>query len=351
MAVAAVAAGMGAVAPGARATAGADCPWLTSTAPVETRVDAVLARMTLDEKIGMVHGITQPAQSVGLQPGAPPYVGVVPAVPRLCIPSLKLEDGPAGVGDGMTGVTQLPAPVAAAASWDADLVRRYGSVIGAEQWGKGVNVVLAPTVNIVRDARWGRAFEAFSEDPFLSATMGVADIEGIQSRGPMAQVKHLAAYNEETLRDTVLNNAIVDPRVLHEVYLRSFDAAVQQANVSSVMCAYNELNGVRDCEHPYLLSQVLKGELGFAGFVTSDWFATTTSAPAVEAGLDMQMPDDCLLGTQLKPEVQSGTVPTSRLDDMVRRILRELFAFGLFTATQTGTPSSPAPPPRRGRCC
>lgn len=302
----------------------------------------VLAQMTVGEKLHMVHGITQPAQSIGLASGAPPYVGEVPALRRLCIPAIKLEDGPAGVGDGMKGVTQLPAPVAAAASWDTGLMQQYGSVLGAEQWGKGANVVLAPTVNIVRDPRWGRAFEAFSEDPHLSASMGVAEINGIQSQGAMAQVKHLAAYNEETFRDTVLNDAIVDPRVLHEVYLRSFQAAVDDAHVASVMCAYNEVNHVRDCEDPYLMDQVLKGEFGFGGFVTSDWFAITSSAPSVNAGLDMQMPDDCLLGTRLASDLQDGSVARSRLDDMVRRILGELFAFNLFNKQQTGTPWSVA---------
>src|SRR5581483_5181502 len=219
---------------------------------------------------------------------------------------------------------------------------RGGGVLGAEQWGKGANVVLAPTVNIVRDPRWGRAFEAFSEDPHLSASMGVAEINGIQSQGAMAQVKHLAAYNEETFRDTVLNDAIVDPRVLHEVYLRSFQAAVDDAHVASVMCAYNEVNHVRDCEDPYLMDQVLKGEFGFGGFVTSDWFAITSSAPSVNAGLDMQMPDDCLLGTRLASDLQDGSVARSRLDDMVRRILGELFAFNLFNKQQTGTPWSVA---------
>jgi beta-glucosidase len=314
------------------------CPWVGSTAPTAARVSTLLARMTLADKIAMVHGMTSPAQSVGLQPGAPPYVGEVPGIPRLCIPVLKLEDGPAGVADGMKGVTQLPAPVAAAASWDRSLMTRYGAAVGAEEWGKGANVVLAPTVNIVRDPRWGRAFESLGEDPYLTSQLAVADIEGIQGQGPMAQVKHLAAYNEETFRDTPLNDAIVSPRTLQEVYLPAFQSAVQEAQVASVMCAYNELNHVPDCANPYLDSQVLKGEFGFPGFLTSDWFAQTSSAAAAEAGLDLEMPDGCLLGTQLQPEVQAGAVRMARLDDMVSRILTEMFRFGLFNRRQTGSP-------------
>src|SRR5689334_7730900 len=139
--------------------------------------------MTLPEKLTMLHG--------GAECG---YVGCLDGNSRLGIPALRLQDGPAGVGQGLTGVTQLAAPVAGAATWDTGLMRRYGAVLGAEQWGKGANVALGPTVNIVRDPRWGRAFESFGEDPHLAAAMGVADIEGIQSEGPMAQVKHFMVY-------------------------------------------------------------------------------------------------------------------------------------------------------------
>jgi beta-glucosidase len=315
------------------------CPWVRSTAPIASRVAMLLGRMTLADKISMVHGVTSPAQSVGLQPGAPAYVGEVPGIARLCIPALKLEDGPAGVGDNMAGVTQLPAPVAAAASWDRALMGQYGAVIGAEQWGKGTNVVLAPTVNIVRDPRWGRAFESLGEDPYLAGQLAVADINGIQSQGPMAQVKHLAAYNEETLRDTPLNDVIASTRTLQEVYLPAFEAAVQQAHVASVMCAYNETNNVPDCANAYLMSQVLKGQFGFSGFVTSDWFAMTSSANAANAGLDMEMPDPCFFGPQLQSEVQTNAVTMSRLDDMVGRILSEMFQFGFFDHSQLGGPS------------
>jgi beta-glucosidase len=330
----------------ARAVAGTvpagrtSCPWVGSAAPAAVRATMVLGQMTTQEKIAMVHGITTPAQSINLQPGAPAYVGVVPAIPRLCVPALNLEDGPAGVGDGMKGVTQLPAPVAAAASWDTFVVTQYGAVIGAEQWGKGANVVLAPTVNIVRDPRWGRAFESLGEDPYLASQLAVADIDGIQAQGPMAQVKHLAAYNQETFRDTPLDDAIVSARTLHEVYLPAFEAAVQDAGVASVMCSYNEVNGHPACAQPHLLTQVLKGEFGFTGFVTSDWFALTSSAPSVLAGLDLEMPDACFLGTQLQPAIRAGAVPTARLDDMVRRILGEMFRFGLFDRRPTGSPKA-----------
>jgi beta-glucosidase len=317
------------------------CPWVGSTALPSTRADQVLSRMTLAEKLSIVHGSTSAEAFIGVPGFAPPtYAGEVAAIPRLCIPALTLEDGPAGVGDKMTGVTQLPAPVAAAATWDTGLVHDYGAVIGAEQRGKGATVDLGPTVNIVRDPRWGRAFESLGEDPYLTSQVAVAEIGGIQSQGVMAQVKHLAAYNQETFRDTLLDNAVVDQRTLHEIYLPAFAAAVRDAGVASVMCSYNYLNGQPACGSPYLLSQVLKGELGFGGFVTSDWFATMSSAGAVNAGLDMQMPDDCYLGAALGPEVRHGVVAEARLNDMVRRILSQMFRLGLFDHPPMGDPKA-----------
>ena len=311
----------------ARSSSGS-CPWVGSSAPVSARVAEVMGNMTLDDKIAMVHGT------------GGPYVGNVAANPRLCIPALKLEDGPAGVADGMTGVTQLPAPVAGAASFDPSVMSQYGSVVGSEEWGKGANVDLGPTVNIVRDPRWGRAFESYSEDPYLAGQMGVADIGGVQSQGVMAQVKHWDVYNQETNRNTPADNAIVSDRTMHESYMPQFQAAVQQGGASSVMCSYSTVNGTYACENPGILSDVLKGQWGFPGFVTSDWGATHSTVPSANAGLDMQMPDDSYFGAPLKAAVQAGQVPMSRLNDMVSRILTEMFRFGLFDKQQTGTPSS-----------
>src|ERR1700751_3288697 len=159
MSAGALVAGFAATATGPAGQASADttsCPWVGSSAPISARVSQVLSHMTLAQKISMVHGTSGP------------YVGNTPAIPSLCIPALGLEDGPAGVADGMTGVTQLPAPVAAAASWDPSDATAYGDVVGAEEAGKGANVNLGPTINIVRDPRWGRAFESMGEDPYLA---------------------------------------------------------------------------------------------------------------------------------------------------------------------------------------
>ena len=320
-----------AVPPSTGALAGAaaadSCPWVHSTAPIAVRVAQVESAMTLDEKIQMVHGASGSA-----------YVGYVPAIPRLCIPALKMQDGPGGVADGLPGVTQLPAPVAVAASWDTSVALGYGALIADEEWGKGANVNLGPTVNIVRDPRFGRAFETYGEDPYLTGRMAAAEIQGVQGRGVLAQVKHWVAYNQETFRNTAADDVVVGRRALREIYMPQFEAAIE-AGASSAMCSYSTVNGTWACENAYTQDTVLKGEWRFPGFITSDWGATHSTAAAAGHGLDMQMPDTTYFGAALKAAVLGGQVPTARLDDMVRRILTQEFRFRLFGREQKGTPA------------
>jgi beta-glucosidase len=188
-------------------------------------VHLLLARMTLANKINMVTG-------AGF---SEPYVLYIAAIPSLCVPAIGEEDGPVGVGDGLTGVTQMPSAASLAATFDPSLAKTYGQVVGSEERGKGAMVDLGPTVNIDRDPRWGRSFEAYTEDPYLNAAIGTADIEGVQSQDEMAQVKHLAVYNQETNRNTPADDAIVSTRALHEIYLPAFWAAANIAKASSAM--------------------------------------------------------------------------------------------------------------------
>ncbi|GIH20397.1 beta-glucosidase [Rugosimonospora africana] len=301
-------------------------PWTNAAQTPLDRANELLAAMTLTEKLTMLHG----GASCG-------YVGCVDGNTRLGIPPLHLQDGPVGAGDGFTGVTQLAAPVAGAASWDTGLMRQYGQVLGAEQWGKGTNVVLAPTINIVRDPRWGRAFESLGEDPYLAGQIGAADIQGIQSQGPMAQVKHYAVYNQETNRNSSADNAIVSDRTEREIYLPAFETAVQQGQADSVMCSYSAINGPFACENGPLQNGVLKGDLGFTGFITSDWGATHSTVASANNGLDMEMPGSTYYGGALTSAVSSGQVSQSTVDDHVRRILTSMFRQGLFDTTQTGS--------------
>ncbi|MFC0543075.1 glycoside hydrolase family 3 C-terminal domain-containing protein [Kutzneria chonburiensis] len=308
----------------AAAAPNATCPWVGSTAPVPQRVAQVLAQMSQAQKISLLHGAG----------GA--YVGNTPAIPALCIPALGLEDGPAGVGENLNGVTQLPAPVAAAATWNVDAETQYGQLVGSEEAGKGANVNLGPTVNIVRDPRWGRAFESLSEDPYLAGQLGAAEIRGVQGTGVLAQIKHIGVYNQETNRNTPSDNAIVDNRTLQEIYLPQFQAGVQQGAASSAMCSYSTVNGTYACQNPALLNGPLRTQFGFPGFVTSDWGATHSTVASANAGMDQEMPGGDFFGSALQTAVQNGQVTAATLNSMVSRILTEMFAFGLFDNPHAG---------------
>jgi beta-glucosidase len=327
---------LGAVtAPTAQATpaaADAACPWVHSTAPIPQRVSQLLAQMSTAQKVSLATGS-----------GGSSYVGFTPAIGSLCIPAMTLEDGPAGVADGMNNVTQLPAPVSIASTWDTAAEQTYGSVIGNEEAAKGTTVDLGPTINIDRDPRWGRAFESVGEDPYLNGQLGAADIRGVQSTGVMAQVKHLAVYNQETNRNTSSDNAIISNKALQEIYLPAFQTAVQQGAASSVMCSYSTVNGTYACQNPYLMNTALRQQFGFQGFVTSDWGATHSTAPSANAGLDQDMPgNDGYYGTALTNAVNSGSVSQTQLNTMTSRILTEMFAFGLFDKAPSGSPGATA---------
>jgi beta-glucosidase len=313
----------------AASTSPQSCPWLKQSLPVAQRVSMLLGQMTLANKITVVEG----------QGTSEPYVFYMAAQPALCIPAMGLEDGPNGVGDGLTGVTQLPAGVSLAATFDPALARQYGAVIGAESRGKGAAVNLGPTVNIDRDPRWGRSFESFTEDPFLNGALAVSEIDGVQSQGEMSQVKHFAVYNQETNRNTTADDTIVSDRALHEIYLPAFQQSVTQAKVASVMCAYSVINGSFACQDPYLENTTLKQRWGFPGFVTSDYGAIHDTSAATD-GTDMEQPFNDFFGQSLQTQVQNGTVPVSVLNDMVSRILTEMFRFKLFNDPPTGTVTS-----------
>src|SRR5579859_6169856 len=311
------------------AAAGSSCPWVTSTAPISQRVAQLMGQMSLSQEISMVegHGTSNP------------YVFYTPAISSLCIPAMGLEDGPAGVADGLTGVTQLPAGVALAATWDPSLAQQYGQVIGTEEFGKGASANLGPTVNIDRDPRWGRSFEALSEDPFLNLALDVAEISGVQSQDVMSQVKHFDAYNQETYRNTSADNVIVGNRALHEIYMPSFEAAVKQGNAASAMCAYSMVNGSFSCNNSSLETSVLRDEWNFPGFVTSDYGALHSTQGALE-GTDMEQPENTYYGTALSSAIRKGTIPRSALNTMVQRILTEMFQYNLFNQPRTGSTSA-----------
>jgi beta-glucosidase len=312
------------------ASAGPTCPWLNQSLPRGQRVQLLMSQMTLADKINMVTG-------AGF---SEPYVFYISGIPSLCVPPMGQEDGPLGVGDGLTGVTQMPSAVSLAATFDPSLAQQYGQVVGLEERDKGAMVNLGPTVNIDRDPRWGRSFEAFTEDPFLNGKLAVSEINGVQSQDEMSQVKHLAVYNQETNRNNAADNAIVSQRALHEIYLPAFWAATQQAKAASAMCAYSSINGQFACQNQYLMRTTLDQRWGFPGFVTSDYQATHSTVQSADAGMDQEMPAPQYYGSALQTAVQDGQVSMRTLDQMVRRILREMFRFNEFNNPPTGSTSA-----------
>ena len=298
-------------------------PWMDTSLPAEQRARLLLAAMTLDEKSAMVYGS-------GV--GSAGYVGHVPAIPRLGIPGLNLQDGPAGVAGGALTVTAFPAPITLAASWDTALMEQYGVAMAEEERGKGANVQLGPMMNIDRVPQAGRNFEGYGEDPYLAGQMAAASVRGIQDTGVIATAKHYIDNDQETQRTTISSE--IDVRTQHEIYLPPFKASVD-AGVGAIMCSYNLVNGIYACENPDTQNTILKDELGFTGWIMSDWGATHSLVDSALGGLDMEMPG----GThyvQLKAAIDAGQVPASRLNDMVLRILTPMFRMGLFDHVPTG---------------
>lgn len=278
---------------------------------IEERVEDLLKRMTLEEKIEMIGG-------TGFE---------TKAIERLGIPPLNMADGPLGVR--WDNSTALPSGILLGATWNPEIVTEFGKVLATETKAKGRHVILAPCVNIARIPMGGRNFESFGEDPFLTSRIAVNYIKGVQQENVVATVKHFAANNQEHQRDFV--NTIVDERTLNEIYFPAFKAAVEEANVLAVMCAYNKLNGHYCSENDYLLIDVLKNKWKFNGLVMSDWGAVHSSVPVFKGGLDLEMPESKYLSNDsLLQKIKSGELSESHLDDKVRRILRVMFTIGLF---------------------
>jgi beta-glucosidase len=281
-----------------------------------------------------------------------PCIGHISGNSTLSIPSICMGDGPPGVSNSLANVTTFPAPVLASSTWNSTVQYVFGQALAREHKGKGRNVVLAPTINILRSPLWGRAAETFSEDPWLTARFAVAGVQGIQSQGALACPKHFAAYNQETNRfgplpDYTAVDASVDERTLHEVYFPAFKASIQEADAAAVMCSYNRVNGYYACENDYLLNKTLRQDWGFEGFVVADWyFSTRSTVASIMAGLDINMPGGDLtdsygfpdfFGEPFAESLANNTIPLSRLDDMVERIWRYMFKLGVIDHPVNGS--------------
>lgn len=289
-----------------------------SPAEIEERVDAILGKMTLEEKIDYIGGLNE---------------FYIRAVPRLGVPTLKMADGPIGVRNYGPSTT-LAGGIGLAATWDTALERDAGKVIGEDGRARGVHFLLGPGVNLYRAPMNGRNFEYFGEDPFLAGHTAVAYIEGVQSQGVCATMKHFMGNNAEYDRQNV--NSIIDERTLREIYLPVYEAAVKEAHVCAIMDSYNLTNGEHMTQNDYLNNQVVKKDWGFSGIIMSDWGATHDGVAAVNAGLDLEMPSAKFMNrATLLPAIQAGTVSEATIDEHVRRILRTALRMGWFDREQT----------------
>ncbi|HXJ18118.1 MAG TPA: glycoside hydrolase family 3 C-terminal domain-containing protein, partial [Candidatus Polarisedimenticolia bacterium] len=270
----------------------------------DQQVEKILAQMTLEEKIDFISGTGYGTRSIL----------------RLNVPAFQMADGPMGVRN-YGPATAMAAGVNLAATWDTSLARRVGEQIGRDARAKGVHFLLGPGVNIYRAPMNGRNFEYFGEDPYLASRIVLGYIEGVQSEGVSATVKHFMGNNSEYARHTT--NAIIDERTMREIYLPVFEAAVKEAHVGAVMDSYNLVNGAHMTQNSFLNSEVLKKEWGFRGVLMSDWFATYDGVAAANSGLDLEMPSGAFMNrATLLPAIRDGRVSIATIDHKVRRILR-----------------------------
>jgi beta-glucosidase len=285
---------------------------------VEQRVESILSRMTLEEKIDLLGGVD------GF---------FIRDIPRLNWPRLKMADGPVGVRN-FGPATAFAAGVGLAATWNPLLAERVGTELGRDARAKGVHFLLAPGVNINRAPMNGRNFEYFGEDPFLASRIAVGYIKGVQSQGVSATIKHFLGNNSEYDRHNT--DSIIDERTLREIYLPVFEAAVKEAHVGAIMDSYNLTNGQHMSQNKYLLTDVVKQEWGFDGLIMSDWSATYDGVAAANGGQDLEMPSGVYMNRKiLLPAIQQGRVSVASIDDKVRRILSTAVRFGWLDRDQT----------------
>ena len=304
---------------------------LASSPGPSARAKAIVAQLTLEEKVGLLTGV------------AGNYSGNLAGIPRLGVPALGMNDGPQGFRASTHGTsTAFPCALAVAAGWDATNARAFGEAIGTEFAAKGAGMMLGPALNVARLPTCGRNFEYLSGEDggTLGAVMAAAVVGGVQSKGVIANAKHYVQNNQEYARSSV--DAIVDERTHVEIYLPPFEAAVE-AGVGSVMCSYNRVTIVPPfaaatyaCEDPFTLTHELKERLGFGGFVVSDWGATHSTVASALAGLDMEMGSEKYYGKKLIAAVQAGHVNESAVDEKAERVLRTMIRIGPFDHTFTG---------------
>lgn len=300
--------------------------WEDASQSPDARAAQLLAAMTLEEKVDLMTG----------NQGEAPTAYYNAPIPRLGIPSLRMADASSGIANrGWTlpgtggSATAMPSGVALGATFDPDLARRYAGVVADEAKQTGHNMLLGPNADIVRSPFWGRISETESEDTFLTSSITTPYVAEVQAREVIADLKHYVAYNQETNRGNS-QNSVVSERALREVYLPPYAAAIEEAGLGSVMCSFNRINGTFSCENSDTLDKILREDLGFSGFVITDFGAIHSTVPSIVAGTDMETGTASFYDGALLAAVQGGQVPVSLVDRSVLRILRTMFAIGLF---------------------
>jgi beta-glucosidase len=301
-------------------------PWMNTSLSPDERANLIQAQMTQDEELILVRGYNWF-----------PSAGYVPGIPRLGIPELRESDASLGVANGGhmrpgDTATALPASILTASSWNAALAHDAGVMLGTEIHDKGFNVVLNGGVNLTREPRGGRTFEYAGEDPLLAGTIAGEVIRGAQEQHTVSTAKHYALNDQESGRFTMSAN--IEEGAMRESDLLAFEIAIEHGDPGAIMCAYNRVNGIYACENDFLLNHVLKGDWAYPGFVLSDWGAVHSAGLAANSGLDQESAAKAdsqpFFSDPLKQAVASGEVSAARVHDMAHRILRSMFAHGLF---------------------
>jgi beta-glucosidase len=308
-------------------------PWMDTHLSLDQRADLVLKEMTLDEKIQLMHGQGMPGWK---RPMPRTYLGnqgagFILGIPRLGVPQVEMSDAAYGVRmSAQNGrySTALPSNIAAAATWDPEGACEYGALIGRELRAQGYNMTLGGGVNLTREPRNGRTFEYQGEDPLLAGTLVGDRIKCEQAQHVIGDIKHYVMNNQENGRDEV--DVIISKRAMQETDLLAFHIGISVGDPAAVMCSYNAINGDYACQNKYTLTDVLKQDWQFKGFVLSDWGGTHSTIKASAAGLDHEEPMDDFYGEKLKQAVEAGKVPMAQVDDHAHRILRSMFQAGLF---------------------
>jgi len=307
-------------------------PWMNTQLSPDERADLVMKEMTLDEKIDLLHGNGMAGwgkdrPTVHLSNGG---AGFILGIPRLGIPSIQMSDAAYGIRSSAANgrfSTALPSNVGSASSWDPVAACEYGTLIGNELRAQGYNMTLGGGANLTREPRNGRTFEYMGEDPILTGTLVGNRMKCEQAQNVLGDMKHYAVNDQESGRNEV--DAIISKRAMRESDLLAFQIGIGIANPSAVMCSYNAVNGDFACENKYLLTDVLKKEWNFKGFVISDWAGTHSTIKASAAGLDTEQPFEHFYGKDFKDAVQAGKISQAELDDHIHRILRSEFASGI----------------------